>query len=333
MTKRTKWILGICFGLLAITGLILASTVGLRWYRINEARQGLRHEYSRIRKESVLALARLGDKESIPAIRPMLNIKEPIARRTAIYALGQLGDTESIPAIRQMLRDQDVCSAAAIALGALNDRESIPLIKILLRNRDETISAAAEQALRSLGVPESEIEQIKTEQANIRNFADIADFYRKAFPDTSFFNLRIGAGFTDGGPRDKTAYHIFIPKDIERLYLYPYSEDFLRQQSASADPLRKMIADNLLQLKRGILSTRPGATESYNNGPEIECIDYSTPYKYYLLDHPRTEGIPVLKELLADPDKKVRDQAEQALKALGVPEEELELLRTPQRPR
>lgn len=323
MSKRTKWILGICLSLLTISALIILLLIGLSWYRIYEARQGLHHEYSWVRKKAVLTLARLGDRESCPEIRQMLAHQEPGSRRAVIYALGQLGDKESIPIIRQMLRDPDVCYTAAIALGALNDKESIPQIKELLKNRDETISAAAEQALRQLNVPEPEIAQIKLEKANAQNFNAIADFYRKAFPNTVFHNIRIGAGFTDGGPRDKTNYHIFVPKDIEQLYLYPYSEDFLRKQVTSADPLKKMIADNLLQLKRGVLSTRPGATESYNNCPEIECIDYATPYKYYLLDHPRPELIPVIKELLNDPDQKVSDQAEQVLKTLGLPEAEI----------
>ncbi|MBI5778309.1 MAG: tetratricopeptide repeat protein [Planctomycetes bacterium] len=165
--------------------------------------------------------------------------------------------------------------------------------------------------------------QARVEKTDAENFKTITDFYRKKFPKTSFRNLAVGARFTDGGPANKTGYHIFVPREIEQVYLYPYAEGFLRKQLAGDDPLGKMIADNLLQLKKGVLFSQPGATESHDGAPEIECVDYVTPFKYYLLEHPVEQSIPGLKELLNDKDKDVRAAAESALKTLGVPEKEI----------
>ena len=323
MTRQTKWILGACLALLAIPAIMIVPTTGIRWYRVYDARQGLHHEHPGTREKAVRDLVRLGDRESCPEIRKLLNDKDSGARRTAVYALGQMGDTEAIPAIRQTLKDKDVRYTAAIALAELNDRESIPLVKELFQNKDEIVRAAAEWALKRLGLPKAEITAEKERDYDTENFKAIEDFYRKKFPNTSFQDIKIGAGLTDGVSAGKMSYHIFVPKEIEEIYIYPYEEVFLVKQSAGADTLKKMIADNLLQLRKGVLSTRPGATESYDGAPEIECIDYVTPYKYYLLDHPRKELIPLIKELLTDTDKKARDQAEQVLKTFGLTEKEI----------
>lgn len=269
-------------------------------------------------------LADFGDQSALPELRQLLNSKDASLRARAINALRKLGDRESITPIKQFLNDEDalVRYRTIHYLAEITGPESIPEIKKLINDKDIHVSDAAEQLLVKLGVTTQEIQNNK-DQAEAESFKAIADFYRKKFPNTSFQNIRVGAGFIDSESKDNIKYHIFVPNEIEQIYLFPYSDGFLRKQSAGAEPLEKNIADNLLQLKKGVLYSRAGATESYDGSPEIACIDYVTPYKYYLLDHPRKESIPAIKKLLKDPDKEVRDQAKQVLKTLGVTDKEI----------
>ena len=342
-------------------GTLIISIIGIMFWSsyhspVNTAHRQLNDKNPDVRAAAILNLSEIGDKASIPRIRQLFHDKDANVSRCAASFLSDLGDQSSIPEMRELLQSKDTfLRAIAInTLRKLGDRESIieikkclndenafvryraihflaeiaglesiPDIKKLLYDKDIHISDAAGQVLLKLGVPAEEIQTDK-DKTEAKNFKAIADFYRKKFPNTSFQNSKVGAGFTDGGPKEKTKYHIFVPNEIEQLYLHPYSDGFLREQLTGADPLEKTIADNLLQLQKGVLYTRSGATESYDGAHEIECTDYVTHYKYYLLDHPRKELIPVIKELLKDKDKWVRNRAEWALKDLGVPGNEIQ---------
>src|SRR3989339_300367 len=272
---------------------------------------------------AVMSLGSMKAKESMPEIIVLLNDQNSRIRASAIDTLSQLGDRKVIPQIRAMLNDPEgtVKYHALEALMEFNDKESMPAIKKLLKDEEEYVRDYAEQALLKFGATAEELEKAKEGNPDAEKFKAIEEFYRKAFPDSHF----IGGGVFTDGPSDNMRYHIFVPKEIESLYLYPYSESFLKEQSAGDDRLKIMIADNLLQLRHGVLFKRPGATVSYDGGKHnIECIDYVTPLKYYILDHPSKEFILDIKQLIRDEDKNVREQAEQALRKLGVPDSEIE---------
>ena len=161
MTTQTKWVLGICLAILAIFTIIIAPLIGYSWYRIYDARQGLHHEHSYVKRKAIRTLTQSGDRKSYPEIRQLLYDKESSVRRAAAYYLGHIGDKESLPTIRQMLKDKDTCYTAVIALGEINDKESIPQIKELLKDEDEGIRQNTKIALRQLGVSEEEINKAK----------------------------------------------------------------------------------------------------------------------------------------------------------------------------
>ena len=102
-----------------------------------------------------------------------------------------------------------------------------------------------------------------------QKFAAIVRFYRETCPTTKFDGLNIH--FSDG-PRGERL-HISVPVAVEAEYMHPFSPEFLEQQSKSPDGLTRMIAEDLLHLRRKLLFKRSGARVSYD-GMTFDCMTY-----------------------------------------------------------
>src|SRR6185503_5676402 len=84
----------------------------------------LKHADAGVRARAVLAVGRLQDTLSIPALLPLLSDKVPNVRREAAFALGQIGHKSAREALEKALGDNDafVKENAAEALGKLGDK-------------------------------------------------------------------------------------------------------------------------------------------------------------------------------------------------------------------
>jgi len=100
------------------------------------------------------ALAVLGDREALPAIRPLLDDRDGYLQVAAIDALVQLGgDPAALAPIRALLQSPkpSVRRRAALALGELGQREVRPLLEELgRRDPDPRVQEAARESLTRL---------------------------------------------------------------------------------------------------------------------------------------------------------------------------------------
>jgi hypothetical protein len=104
-------------------------------------------------------LGRLGDARAADAIRHVLETdKDADDLQLAALAAGQIGDRKSIPLLRPLLEEHYApcrCNAA-LALGMLKDKESAPVLRTwLFRTEDENYRGAAAEALSEMGDKES----------------------------------------------------------------------------------------------------------------------------------------------------------------------------------
>jgi HEAT repeat protein len=72
------------------------------------------------------ALGRIGDTRATLALRDRLNDNKAIVRSRVILALEALGDRDAVPAIKPLLLDSEVSCEAATALASLAGRGAIP---------------------------------------------------------------------------------------------------------------------------------------------------------------------------------------------------------------
>src|SRR5262249_15439741 len=87
-----------------------------------------------------LAVGRLQDSTSVPALLPLLGDKVASVRREAAFALGQVGQPSARAALEKALDDPDAATAdnAAEALGKLGDKAATPKLLPLLRSGSST---------------------------------------------------------------------------------------------------------------------------------------------------------------------------------------------------
>jgi HEAT repeat protein len=101
----------------------------------------------------VLAVGRLQDSLSLPALLPLLSDRIPNVRAEAAFALGQVGHKSAREALERALGDDDafVKDNAAEALGKLGDKAATAKLLPLLRTG--TPRAASASASRCGGSP------------------------------------------------------------------------------------------------------------------------------------------------------------------------------------
>lgn len=99
-------------------------------------------------------LSRIGDPAATPAIVPLVHHADLNVAQSAVEALGQLRSAESVPALLELLRGELWLQLAAIdALGAIGDPRAVaPLVDLV---PDSVVAEPAIQALRRLAAPES----------------------------------------------------------------------------------------------------------------------------------------------------------------------------------
>jgi len=100
----------------------------------------LKHADAGVRARAVLAVGRLQDTLSIPALLPLLSDKAPNVRREAAFALGQIGHKSAREALEKALGDNDtfVKENAAEALGKLGDKAATAKLLPILRTGTPT---------------------------------------------------------------------------------------------------------------------------------------------------------------------------------------------------
>ena len=93
-----------------------------------------------VRARAALAVGRLQDSTSVPALLPLLADKVASVRREAAFALGQVGHASARVALEKALGDPDAATAddAAEALGKLGDKAATPKLLPLLRSGSST---------------------------------------------------------------------------------------------------------------------------------------------------------------------------------------------------
>jgi len=104
-----------------------------------------------------------------------------------------------------------------------------------------------------------------------QKFAKILDYYRMTFPAVTFSDVHM-IHFADG-PDGKQRLHISVPVAVDAEYQHPYAPAFLAEQSKRADGLARMIAEDLLLLRKERLFTRPSRV-GYGGEVMVDCITY-----------------------------------------------------------
>ncbi len=178
--------------------LVLVANIGIFAERsLAESLEDLKSEDKGVRLKAAIALGTQKDATAVPALRealandpslevqlnaaqslvlvlgkdaekdlaPLLESKDPDARRVACYSLGQLGATGALDALKRRLADEDATVQwnAAVAVALLGDPASVPTLNgmlassnrenvrdalgALLRTGDASSAAAVERLL------------------------------------------------------------------------------------------------------------------------------------------------------------------------------------------
>lgn len=102
-----------------------------------------------------------------------------------------------------------------------------------------------------------------------QKFAAIVRYYRETCPAAKFDGRQ---PTVSDGPRGERL-HINVPLAVEAEHLHPFSPEFLKQKSNSADGLNRMIAEHLSYLRYKRLFTRSGTIIGCD-GNGFECTTY-----------------------------------------------------------
>ena len=109
-----------------------------------------------------------------------------------------------------------------------------------------------------------------TATGDAQRFAKILDYYRKTFPNVSFSDGR-AIHFSDGPEGERL--HINVPVAVDGEYQHLYAAVFLTEQSHSTDGLARMIADDLLLLRKERLFSYRAGRFGFG-GVMVDCITY-----------------------------------------------------------
>ena len=109
-----------------------------------------------------------------------------------------------------------------------------------------------------------------TAVGDARRFAEILDYYRKTFPNVSFSDGR--AIHVSDGPEGERL-HINVPVAMDAEYQHSYAPAFLMEQSQSTNGLARMVAGDLLLLRKERLFSYRGGRFGFG-GVMVDCITY-----------------------------------------------------------
>jgi hypothetical protein len=114
-------------------------------------RAALKDRDSRVRREAVYALRRLGPRAEAALIQA-LRSSDPVVRASAVSALGRVGDRKALAALSMALKDQNarVRREAVYALRRLGPKAEAALVGAL-RSGDPVVRAGAVSALGRVG--------------------------------------------------------------------------------------------------------------------------------------------------------------------------------------
>jgi hypothetical protein len=131
---------------------------------VRPLRVTIRHPDPRVRRESALALGKIGGSEAAELLLTRVGDVDRETRLAAIWGLGTSGLQRAVPLLRPDLelsnwhgRNSDILEATIIALTRLGDRESVPRLRRLARTswlfprRRRRVREAARRALQTLG--------------------------------------------------------------------------------------------------------------------------------------------------------------------------------------
>jgi cyclophilin family peptidyl-prolyl cis-trans isomerase len=113
----------------------------------------LRDADSTIRCRAVVALGRVQDPASIPALVERLDDPDRATRHAAVFALGQIGTSAVVgPLVRAaQSEDRAVVERALVALGKSRDKAATGRLLMFLRHTDPALRASAAHGLSYLG--------------------------------------------------------------------------------------------------------------------------------------------------------------------------------------
>lgn len=112
-----------------------------------------------LRRKAAQLLGDLRDRDSIPALMPLLAASDPDTRAAAARALGKLGATAAAPRLTELLEDEvwKVRRAAASAVGAVGDARAEEAIQRARRREPPFRRLAYRRALRAIAGRESSL--------------------------------------------------------------------------------------------------------------------------------------------------------------------------------
>ena len=108
-----------------------------------------------VRRYLALVLGKLGDRQAVDALLPVVEDPDPDTRLYAVWALGKLGDPRagSVVTKASLSEDAGMRKMAAYVLGQLHDTAAIPRLQVLLGDPVADVRWNAAIALASLGDP------------------------------------------------------------------------------------------------------------------------------------------------------------------------------------
>jgi HEAT repeat protein len=288
----------------------------------------LKDESARVRVEAINALRRIGPpaREVLPQLLAALDDKDVVVQRTVLQALGGIGPAaaKAVPILVTAARDKDPekSASALVSLGQIGAAtpEAVAVLEEVLAGKDAVAAGSASLALSYLD-PGNEI----VRAAEVKALRHAHDF---VVTDA----LEVIQRWHEAGP---------IPKGTTEALLYVLLEkkaagrDQRLKALAAVAPLLKKDDWQLLQpaafkdndavvllTASAVLADRFGvkeATAVLRKAAQAPDIAGRRQAAVALVKHSGdpAEGVPVLVELLADKEWKLRQQAVVALGELG----------------
>lgn len=122
------------------------------------------HEHGKVRRESVIALQKIGGETAGVLVRARMEDSDPTVRAAAARATGALKlgrGLRELTALLERESDEDVIVAACRALGSLGDPSAVPMLEKratggLFSKPSTPIRVAAYQGLAAIGTPHAQ---------------------------------------------------------------------------------------------------------------------------------------------------------------------------------